>query len=208
MQKTPIGQITSKTEQAGDIMTLQQIKQSLLQTSFGDFLRDQMCISEPIPLPTPAGLIENFFVFLVNKQEKTCSAPIARIGLFPEKQEIAYFIPCTDKPFSKKPEEILPFSIDDENVRVLYPKYEMLYNTVRPLFFHECSPQESALVDEYLQALIAITDPALFPFYIEMAPVFFLWLKLKKEIQSTSADDNQIENKAKQFLNATEKSIE
>ena len=189
-------------------MTLEQIKQSLFNTSFGDFMLNQTRVSEPIPLPTPDGLLENFFVYLEDDESKTCSGPIARIGLFPEKREIAYFISCTDKPFSKKPEDSLSISIDDEKVRTSYPKYEMLYNTVRPLFFHECSTQEGALVDEYLQALIAVTDPALFPFYIEMAPFFFLWLKLKKEVQATKADDNQIENKANQFLKSTEKSIE
>ena len=189
-------------------MTLEQIKQSLIQTNFGDFTLNQTRISEPIPLPTPDGLLENFFVYLENDESKTCSGPVARIGLFPEKREIAYFISCTDKPFSKKPEDILSISIDDEKVQALYPKYEMLYNTVRPLFFHECSPQEGALVDKYLQTLITVTDPALLPFYFEMAPAFFIWIKLKKEVQAQEADDNQIDNKANQFLKEAQKSIE
>lgn len=203
MQKTHIGQIFLKIEQVGDNMTLQEIKQALLQTSFGEFITGKMRVSEPIPLPTPDGILENFFIYLFDEEDRVFSPPVARVGLFPDRKSMAYFIPCSEKPFSKKPEELINALGNTETINSAYAKYEELFNLAHPLFFHKCSPQGSQVLDDYLNALVEVTDPALFPFYIEMAPAFFLWLKLKDEIIASP-----IENKSGLYLNKQEKSIE
>ena len=159
-------------------MTLQQIKSALLQTEFGESLRDGMSYSEPIALPTPDGLIDNFFVYLVDKKEHVYSAPVARLGLFAERKQLAYFVSCTERPFSAKPDEIIPAEEDSPNRWSAYETYEELFPVVREILFKEnCSDDEKAVLIKFSNAFDEFNNKALLPFYTEMAPTYYKWLR-------------------------------
>ena len=61
-------------------MELKQVKALLHQTECGEMFMDGMGCSEPILTQGNAGLIDNFFVYLVDKPAGTASGPLARMG--------------------------------------------------------------------------------------------------------------------------------
>lgn len=58
-------------------MELKQVKALLHQTECGEMFMDGMGCSEPILTQGNAGLIDNFFVYLVDKPAGTASGPLA-----------------------------------------------------------------------------------------------------------------------------------
>ncbi len=81
-------------------MELKQVKALLHQTECGEMFMDGMGCSEPILTQGNAGLIDNFFVYLVDKPAGTASGPLARMGLQAESGALSYFISANEHPFS------------------------------------------------------------------------------------------------------------
>ena len=161
-------------------MLLNEIKDALLQTDCGEFLRDGMGCSEPLPLDTPDGLLDNCFLYMYNRKTNTYSAPVARIGFFADKKEMVYFISCYEKPFSSRPEETFEARISREERYGKYPAFEKLYNQVRPLFYKdECSIEEKRLLLEFANAFEEYIDESQRVFYKEAVPPFFTWLSVQ-----------------------------
>lgn len=157
-------------------MELIQVKHILHQTECGELFVDGMGCSEPILTRTEDGLIDLFFVYYANKKAGTFSGPVARIGLNAERGRLVSLESCYEKPFSVKPDELVvgkPQLVTDEQ----YEKYCRLYPEVRNLAFREsCTDSEKELLADYEKAFRAVVNPALFPFYLELAPAFFTWL--------------------------------
>lgn len=84
-------------------MELKQVKALLHQTACGEMFMDGMGCSEPILTQGNAGLIDNFFVYLVDKPAGTASGPLARMGLQAESGALSYFISANEHPFSVPP---------------------------------------------------------------------------------------------------------
>ena len=84
-------------------MELKQVKALLHQTECGEMFMDGMGCSEPILTQGNAGLIDNFFVYLVDKPAGTASGPLARMGLQAESGALSYFISANEHPFSVPP---------------------------------------------------------------------------------------------------------
>ena len=158
-------------------MLLKDIKDALIHTECGEFLREGMGCSEPLPVETPDGLLDNCFLYMYDATTNVYSAPVARIGLFAEKNEMAYFISCYEKPFSVKPEETIEAKMTKAERVSKYSHYEELYNSARPLFYKEnCSSEEKVLLLEFANAFEDFVDESQRVFYREMLPTFFAWL--------------------------------
>lgn len=157
-------------------MELIQVKSMLHQTECGELLMDGMGCSEPILARTEDGLVDLFFVYYVNKKAGIFSGPVARIGLDAERGVLVSLESCYENPFSVAPEAVVagkPQLVTDEQ----YEEYCRLYPAVRELAFREsCTDPEKAVLTGYYKALRAVVNPALFPFYQELAPAFFAWL--------------------------------
>ena len=157
-------------------MLLNEIKDALFQTDCGEFLRDGMGCSEPIPVPTPDGMLDNCFLYMYTRETNVYSAPVARIGFFAEKKEMIYFVSCYDKPFSDPPEKTFESSITRPERYEKYPAFEKLYNIVRPLFYKEhCSIDETRLLLEFANTFEDYVDEHQ-RYYKEEVPQFFTWL--------------------------------
>ena len=161
-------------------MVLKEIKEALLQTSLGEFLRDGMGCSEPLPLLTPDGLLDNCFLYMYNGEKNTYSAPVARIGFFAEKKEMVYFMSCYDKPFSLPPEQVIEAKLSKEERYEKYPAFERLYNQARPIFYKDvCSLEEKHLLLEFANTFEEYIDESQRVFYKEAVPPFFTWLSVQ-----------------------------
>ena len=158
-------------------MELKQIKGLLHQTKCGEMFMDGMGCSEPILTQADIGLIDNFFVYLIDKRAGTASGPLARMGLHAESGTLTYLTSCNEHPFSVPPSGTLSVSaslISAED----YKAYSTLYAAVRSFAFKKnCTSAEKATLSNYLTALRSIVSESLYPFYEELAPAFFKWSK-------------------------------
>lgn len=73
-------------------MELKQVKALLHQTKCGEMFMDGMGCSEPVLTKDGTGLIDNFFVYLIDKRAGTASGPLARMGLHAESGALAYLL--------------------------------------------------------------------------------------------------------------------
>ena len=176
-------------------MLLCDIKETLQRTKLGAILAEGIRASEPIPIPTPDGLLDNCFIFLEDNTNSIYSAPVARIGFFAEKGEIVYFISCYDKPFSSRPEVTFESKISREERNAKYPDFENLYNRVRPLFYkEECSIEEKRLLLEFADTFEGCIEEPQRVFYKEAVPPFFTWLSVQVRELLEEDNDGQIRN--------------
>ena len=158
-------------------MQLKEIKMALLQTECGEFLRDGMGCSEPLPVPAEGGILDLCFLYMYDRENNVYSAPVARIGFFADRKEMIFFDSCYEHPFSAKPEEIFQAALPREERLRLYPEFERLYDEARPLFYQEaCSAEEKKLLLSFSDIFEACVDPSQRIFYRECAPMFFAWL--------------------------------
>ena len=157
-------------------MTLQMIKSAFYQSGLGSMLTDNADISEPVPTLTEDGMVQNFFLYMVDPEAGFFSAPFARAGILPEEKRVIYFTSCYDQPFSKPPEEILKAEGSFTERFLAYEHYKRRFNATEHLFFRDCSKPEKRVVREYVEGLQLVTDPVMYPFYAEMAPEFFTWI--------------------------------
>lgn len=158
-------------------MELKQVKALLHQTKCGEMFMDGMGCSEPILTQEDTGLIDNFFVYLINKREGTASGPLARMGLHAESGVLTYLTSADECPFS-----VLPGSTISVKASVVsnkdYENYSALYAEVRKFAFkRNCTTAEKTALSNYLAAMRGVVSDSLYPFYEELAPDFFAWSK-------------------------------
>lgn len=158
-------------------MELKQVKALLHQTKCGEMFMDGMGCSEPVLTKDGTGLIDNFFVYLIDKRAGTASGPLARMGLHAESGALAYLTSADERPFS-----VLPGNTVSVNSPAVsnkdYENYSALYAEVREFAFKEnCTTAEKTALSNYLAALKSVVSDSLYPFYEELAPAFFEWAR-------------------------------
>ena len=158
-------------------MELKQVKALLHQTKCGEMFMDGMGCSEPVLTKDGTGLIDNFFVYLIDKRAGTASGPLARMGLHAESGALAYLTSADERPFS-----VLPGNTVSVNSPAVsnkdYENYSALYAEVREFAFKEnCTTAEKTALSNYLAALNSVVSESLYPFYEELAPAFFEWAR-------------------------------
>lgn len=158
-------------------MELQQVKALLHQTKCGEMFMDGMGCSEPILTKNDTGLIDNFFVYLIDKRAGTASGPLARMGLHAESGALAYLYSADEQPFSVLPANTIPVNLSDVSNKE-YETYSALYAEVRKFAFkRNCTDAEKITLSNYLIALKRVVSASIYPFYEELAPAFFKWSK-------------------------------
>ena len=81
-------------------------------------------------------MIDNFFVYLVDKPAGTASGPLARMGLQAESGALSYFISANEHPFSVPPSctiHVSPAMASSED----YENYSSLYAEIRKFVFKQ-----------------------------------------------------------------------
>lgn len=158
-------------------MKLEQVKSLLHQTKCGEMFMDGMGCSEPILTQDSTGLIDNFFIYLIDKKTGTASGPLARMGLHAESGALAYLVSSAEQPFSVLPGNTIsvkPRIISEED----YHRYSCLYEEVRLFAFKKnCAAAEKTTLSNYLTAFRSVVGDSFISFYEELAPTFFEWSK-------------------------------
>lgn len=158
-------------------MELRQVKNRLLQTECGELIMDRMDISEPMLTKDKDGLVDNFFIYLVDMEEHINYGPVGRAGIDAETGKLKYLVSCNENPFSKKPTDIITAGTASAT-GTKYEAYSKMYPCVRAFAFKEhCSDEERRILRDYYHSFLGIVNPALLPFYKEMAPSFFSWVE-------------------------------
>ena len=158
-------------------MELKQVKALLHQTRCGEMFMDGMGCSEPVLTKDGTGLIDNFFVYLIDKRAGTASGPLARMGLHAESGALAYLTSADERPFSVLPGDTIPVNSPAVSNKD-YENYSALYTEVREFAFKEnCTTAEKTALSNYLAALKSVVSDSLYPFYKELAPTFFEWAR-------------------------------
>lgn len=158
-------------------MELKQVKALLHQTKCGEMFMDGMGCSEPILTKDDTGLIDNFFVYLIDKRAGTASGPLARMGIHAESGALAYLTSADEQPFSVLPSSTIPVNSSVVSNKD-YENYSALYAEVRKFAFkRNCTTAEKTVLSNYLTALRSVVSDSLYPFYEELAPAFFEWSK-------------------------------
>lgn len=158
-------------------MELKQVKALLHQTKCGEMFMDGMGCSEPILTKDDTGLIDNFFVYLIDKRAGTASGPLARMGIHAESGALAYLTSADEQPFSVLPGNTIPVNSSAVSNKD-YENYSALYAEVRKFAFkRNCTTAEKTVLSNYLTALRSVVSDSLYPFYEELAPAFFEWSK-------------------------------
>lgn len=158
-------------------MELKQVKALLHQTKCGEMFMDGMGCSEPVLTKDDTGLIDNFFVYLIDKRAGTASGPLARMGLHAESGALAYLTSADERPFSVLPGDTVPVNAHAV-LNKDYENYSALYTEVREFAFKEnCTTAEKIALSNYLAALKSVVSDSLYPFYGELAPTFFEWAR-------------------------------
>lgn len=171
-------------------MFLAEIKEALSHTECGEFLREGIGCSEPLPIPIPNGFLDNCFLYMYDNDANVYSAPVARVGFIADQRKIVYFISCYDKPFSMRPETIIEAAEATEKRLNRYARYEELYNSARALFYKEnCDLAEKTLLLEFADTFEAYVDEPQRLFYREMLPPFFAWLS--EQVSEACDEDTQ-----------------
>ena len=156
-------------------MELKQVKSLLHQTKCGEMFMDGMGCSEPILTQSDKGLIDNFFVYLVNKNAGTVTGPLARMGLHADSGTLVYLISGNENPFSVLPNDTIKAAHSTFSSQE-YERYASLYAEIRKFAFKEqCTDTEKMIIENYLVALKSIVNSSLLVFYDELAPAFFKW---------------------------------
>lgn len=138
---------------------------------------DGMGCSEPILTKDGTGLIDNFFVYLIDKRGGTASGPLARMGLHAESGTLAYLHSADEQPFSILPTDTITLHFSAVSNKE-YENYSALYAEVRKFAFkRNCTNAEKITLSNYLIALKRIVSASIYPFYEELAPDFFEWSK-------------------------------
>lgn len=94
----------------------------------------RMGCSEPVLTKDGTGLIDNFFVYLIDKRAGTASGPLARMGLHAESGALAYLTSADERPFSALPGDTVPVNSPVVSNKD-YENYSALYAEVREFAF-------------------------------------------------------------------------
>ena len=158
-------------------MELKQVKALVHQTKCGEMFMDGMGCSEPVLTKDGTGLIDNFFVYLIDKRAGTASGPLARMGLHAESGALAYLTSADERPFSVLPGDTVHVNSPAVSNKD-YENYSALYKEVREFALKEnCTTAEKTALLNYLTALKSVVSDSLYPFYKELAPTFFEWAR-------------------------------
>lgn len=156
-------------------MTLEQVKATVTDLDLRDVLKEGLCLSEPILSRTEDLVIDNFFTYGIDYEEKAYTQPLKQFGIDAQNKQVLYV-----KEYSSCKSEliIVPAASWDSYDPGSYSAYSELYGKVRNVFgqISMIASEKSLLVD-YCNALKHQVDEGMWPFYINLYPGFFEWIK-------------------------------
>ena len=156
-------------------MTLEQVKATVTDLDLRDILKEGLCLSEPILSRNRDLVIDNFFTYGIDYEEKAYTQPLKQFGIDAQNKQVVYVKECSP---CKSELKIVPAASWDFYDPGSYSTYSELYGKVRNVFGQiSMTPFEKSVLVDYCKALKHQVDENMWPFYINLYPVFFEWLK-------------------------------
>ena len=153
--------------------SLRIINSIIYKTECKELMADGWYRSEPIITKDDDGqLIDNFFMFGYY-DEKIITSPFVVFGVYSDLVKAAYSRKIDNAEIK---EYSVDYSINREESRIAYSRYEELYPVVRDCAYSNCNAEQKEAVKEYVDCLERFSGPVLFGFYNDLFPSFFKWV--------------------------------
>ena len=108
--------------------SLRAVKTQIYQTECGKYLKEGLCLSEPILTLGKEGLIDNFFQYAAEEKGMYFGRPNLLFGIYSDQSRMAYLTEETrleDKVYSSQSEP------EGKRIAAVYERYEKAYPVVR-----------------------------------------------------------------------------
>lgn len=170
------------------MLAYNKILEALLCDDLSQFLPDGIAYSLPVPSRDAFGnLIDCFFLHDINLQTGQVQPPYARIGIYAEHKQLAFYQTAKELPFSAKEESAQSsYILDSAEDKV--QEYEYLYPEIRTIAFSNAiDTRGKELLLAYSQVATSLFGEQR-QYYNDIAPAFFAWMNqmLQPTIHSKS----------------------
>lgn len=154
-----------------------QIIESLLSSEFSQYVLEGVAYSLPVLSQDQFGnLIDCFFLYDVDFETGQLCSPYARIGIYAERRNLAFYYACEELPFTQTGEAPQPSAMPDTYDDSI-SKYEELYSQIRTFAFEETlSEQKEKLLSMYRDTAVMAFGTQ-YQYYYDVADKFFIWME-------------------------------
>ena len=173
------------------MLTYTEIIEALLCDELSQFVPDGIAYSFPVPSQDAFGnLIDCFFLYDIDYQTGQAQPPYARIGIYAEHKQLAFYYTSKEFPFTQKEEPahsalILDFSEKDSQ------EYEQLYPEIRSTAFSKTiDTGEKQLLSAYCHVATSLFGVQ-HQYYNDIAPAFFVWMN--QMLQETTPSKSSLD---------------
>lgn len=157
-------------------MTIHQVKEAIFRTECENIILDGLCCSEPIMEKKGDTIIDNYFVYAMDREKKSYSGPITSFGICSEQCRVEYVNKNLTGMTGHREEETYRAKNWQEYDVDAYNEYVTLFSVVREFLLKKgCTIEEKNTLGKYVASMKKIVDDALWPIYIELFPSFFDW---------------------------------
>jgi len=160
-------------------MTYEDIQEVLTQKNFENYVMEGVFYSQTIIDIFQEKTVDVFFLFGYDASTKIIYQPFARIAIDSKEKTLAYYYESDEKPFDiTLPEDFISKIPYDETYKEWLDLYGECYCKIREFVFQpNITDEQKIIISDYLQAFDNIIDDELKPFYFELSPEFWEWLK-------------------------------
>lgn len=155
-------------------MNLFQVKNIIFRTECENLILDGLCCSEPIMTMRDGKIIDNYFVYGLDREKQEYTGPIVSFGILSESGEVAYVNKSINACYGEN--DCISAKNWNEYDTGSYDEYVSAYEKVRNFLFNQnCIETEKMELKRYIISMEKIIDDALLPIYRDLFPDFFNW---------------------------------
>ena len=152
--------------------SLREVKTQIYQTECGKYLKEGLCLSEPILTLGKEGLIDNFFQYAAEEKGMYFGRPNLLFGIYSDQSRMAYLTEETgveDKVYSSQSEP------EGKRIAAVYERYEKAYPVVREHIYRDDYREYEEILKQYYRDLQEVSGETVCGFCTELVPEFFRW---------------------------------
>lgn len=155
-------------------MNLFQVKNMVFKTECENLILDGLCCSEPIMTMQDEKIVDNYFVYGLDRDKQEYTGPIVSFGILSERCEVAYVNKSLTSCYGEN--DYIRAENWNEYDKKSYSEYVSSYEKVRAFLFNKnCSGTEKLELEKYITSMEKIIDDALLPIYKDLFSDFFKW---------------------------------
>lgn len=155
-------------------MNLFQVKNIIFKTECENLILDGLCCSEPIMTMLDGKIVDNYFVYGLDREKQEYTGPIVSFGILSDTCEVAYVNKSLNSCYGEN--DSISAQNWNEYDKMAYDEYVSAYEKVRNfLFTPSCTEIQKIELKKYITAMEKIIDDALLPVYKELFSDFFEW---------------------------------